>query len=357
MAYRWNKNWASKYTAGVSEKKILVVNDFQLAIKLSQNNSVTFLTDDKEDYYDFLEMVSPVNNVNFGMDDTVHLVDYKEDFTKGITGMKFDLIVGNPPYEGKGKPLYLQILAALIPFAKEVVWICPSKWTKSWKDIPYTAELKRTTLNCLIDHENIESPFEDALIASGISVYHFGKADKYECYEDLKCEKFSNVELAKSIISKLEAHENISEHVWSGTGDNYVTFEIMRGTHDKGIPSWLWLTLMPNDWRFDFSKRKIESGESKKRCQFSFVTKNEAKNFVSAIETDISMFALHVQKSNRAIIPSTVSYIPWLSDYTRSWTDEDIARELGLTDEELDYIHEEMKNFGWKCAKKIKVDK
>ena len=265
--------------------------------------------------------------------------------------MKFDLMVGNPPYEGKGKPLYLQILAHLMPYAKEVVWICPSKWTKTWKDIPYTAELKRTTLNCLIDHENIESPFEDTSIAAGISVYHFGEADKYESYEDLKCEKFSNVDIAKSIISKLEAHESIDEHVWSGTGDYYVTFEIMRGNHKGGLHKWDWLTLMPEDWREDYSKRKIESGESKKRCQFSFATKNEAKNFRISTETDIAMFAINVQKSNRAIIPSTLSYIPWLGDYTRSWNDDQIAAELGLTKEELDYIHEEMKNFGWKCSK------
>lgn len=29
-------------------------------------------------------------------------------------------------------------------------------------------------------------------------------------------------------------------------------------------------------------------------------------------------------------------------------TEEEIAKELGLTDEEVDYIHEEMKPFGWK---------
>ena len=267
--------------------------------------------------------------------------------------MKFDLIVGNPPYEGSGKPLYLQILAALIPFAKEVVWICPTQWTKAWKDIPYTAELKKTTLNCLIDHECMPSPFEDAAICQGVAVYHFGVADKYESYEDLKYEKFKNVALAKSIISKLEAHESIAEHVWSGTGDYYVTFEIMRGNHEGGLPKWDWLTLMPEDWRDDHSKRKIESGESKKRCQFSFATKIEAENFRISTETDIAMFAINVQKSNRAIIPSTVSLLPWLGDYTRSWNDDQIAKELDLTREELDYIHEEMKNFGWKCAKKI----
>ena len=64
------------------------------------------------------------------------------------------------------------------------------------------------------------------------------------------------------------------------------------------------------------------------------------------------MFALSILKVNRKILQSTVSYIPWLSDYTRSWNDDQIAAELCLTKEELDYIHEEMKNFGWKCAKK-----
>lgn len=268
------------------------------------------------------------------------------------SSIKFDLIVGNPPYEGKGKPLYLQILAALIPFAKEVVWICPTQWTKAWKDIPYTAELKKTTLNCLIDHECRPSPFEDAAICQGVAVYHFGEADKYESYEDLRYEKFSNVELAKSIISKLEAHESLAEHVRNRNGNYYVNFESQRGHHEGGLPKWDWLTLMPEEWKSDFNQKKDTKGTY--RIYFKFDTEEEARNFIGSTETDIAMFALSICKSNRHIIQSTVSYIPWLGDYTRSWNDDQIAAELGLTKEELDYIHEEMKNFGWKCAKKAK---
>lgn len=271
--------------------------------------------------------------------------------------MKFDLIVGNPPYEGAGKPLYLQILAALMPYAKEIVWICPTQWTKAWKDIPYTAELKKTTLNCLIDHENIPSPFEDAAICQGVAVYHFGVADKlqhnskYESYEDLKYEKFKNVALAKSIISKLEAHENISEHVRNGEGSYYVNFSDIRGNGQSGADSWQFFTLMSEERRYNFNK--AEDPSHRKRIRFNFDTEEECKNFVSAIESDISTFALYVTKSIKAIIPSTISLMPWLSDYTRSWNDDQIAAELGLTREELEYIHDEMKSFGWKCAKKI----
>ena len=266
--------------------------------------------------------------------------------------MKFDLIVGNPPYEGKGKPLYLQILAALMPFGKEVVWICPTQWTKAWKDIPYTAELKKTTLNCLIDHECMKSPFEDAAICQGVAVYHFGEAENHESYEDLKYEKFSNVEFAKSIISKLEAHESLCEHVWKGEGNYYVNFSDMRGNGQSGMDSWFWYTLMNDELRHNFSK--VEDPKVRRRISFAFKTEEECKNFVSSIESDISTFALYVTKSIKAIIPSVLSLMPWLNYYTRSWTDEDIAEELCLTKEELDYIHEEMKNFGWKCAKKVK---
>lgn len=74
--------------------------------------------------------------------------------------MKFDLIVGNPPYEGAGKPLYLQILDTLMPYAKEVVWICPSKWILNNEDSAWLSNMKKTTLNCLIEHEHIENPFK-----------------------------------------------------------------------------------------------------------------------------------------------------------------------------------------------------
>ena len=268
--------------------------------------------------------------------------------------MKFDLIVGNPPYEGSGKPLYLQILAALMPFGKEVVWICPSQWTKAWKDDDYVESVKRDELNCLIGHENIENPFEEADLPN-LAVYHFKKDNAmFEDYEELKYEKFQNVDLAKRIISKLEAHESIYEHVWENNGSYYVTFSILKGHHDNGKYKNDWLILMPDYWREDYSKKDISAGKRKKRCQFSFSTLDEARNFRMSTETDIAMFALFVHKVNRNIYPNTISYIPWLGDYTRSWTDEDIAEELGLTKEELDYIHEEMKNFGWKCAKRTK---
>lgn len=318
--------------------------------RASQNNSVTYLTDDQEDYYDFLKMVSPLNNVNFGMDDSVHLVDYKGDYTKEITGMKFDLIVGNPPYEGKGKPLYLQILAALMPYAKEIVWICPSKWVLNNEDNAWLHNIKNTTLNCLIEHEHMESPFDGAALATSVGVYHFGSADKYEDYEQIRRESIKEPELYNSILEKLKSYPSkLSDHCNSDSGKKYVSGARVRG-HFHGLEkAWDWYTVLGETQRNTFYDAPIDGWNN-----FAFDSEAECQNFVSYLDTDIATYAMSLRKINKASVKSTFSLMPWLGDYTRSWNDDQIAAELGLTKEELEYIHEEMKNFGWKCAKRAK---
>ena len=77
----------------------------------------------------------------------------------------------------------------------------------------------------------------------------------------------------------------------------------------------------------------------------------ECKNFVQYCNTDLVMFIIYAYK--RALSQSSnLQYIPYLPTYTKEWSEEDIANEFGLTKEELDYIHDEMKDFGWKTKHK-----
>ena len=64
------------------------------------------------------------------------------------------------------------------------------------------------------------------------------------------------------------------------------------------------------------------------------------------------MFAHYICKTNQANNNQNIALIPWFGDYTKQWTEDMIAKELGLTQEEVDYIHEEMKPFGWKAQPK-----
>ena len=74
--------------------------------------------------------------------------------------------------------------------------------------------------------------------------------------------------------------------------------------------------------------------------------------FTNTTETDILMFALYIVKANNSNSEGSMRLMPWLGNYTHEWTETEIAKKLKLTDEEVDYIHKEMKNFGWKVAPK-----
>lgn len=348
MAYRWNKNWAAKYTANVTDKKILVVNDFQLALKLSQNNSVTYLTDDNEDYYDFLEMVSPLNNVNFGMDDSVHLVDYKGDYTKEITGMKFDLIVGNPPYE---RSLHLKILEHLLPFGKAIVWISPVRWLQDplakYKKNSDLLKYKDTILTKLKEVEIVSAKelcdiFErtntdpgknkDAVFTIDLAIYHLS--------EDVN-ENFDP--------KKLYKNEWFIERVVDGCIDSVANHYLDKNELDMNIPfvrfsdihgparKANWYEFLTKDKSVVFDKNAKAVGG------LNFNTQEEAENFFNYMQTDFIKF-LGITIKRDVHVP--LSFIPYMSDYTRPWRDEDLFKLFDITEEEQKIIHDTVKELG-----------
>lgn len=262
---------------------------------------------------------------------------------------KFDVCIGNPPFAGKGNPLYIRILEICNQISKNIVWICPTQWVKNYKDSVYLNDVKTNTCKNLITHYHVSNPFNDAIVANEIGIYVFGNATQYEDYNEIRWERFGNIDLAKSICKKFENYEdNISNHNAIDLKLSfYAKASHIRGNQDliTNKPKWDWTTLFGKEQHSDFSNKIIH------RWNFwNFNTEAECKNFISSTETDICMFALFISKNNNANSEGAMELIPWFSDYTHEWTEEMIAQELGLTDEEVKYIHEEMKDFGWKAA-------
>ena len=81
----------------VTNKKILVIRLEGLAELYALNNSVTYLTDNKEKYDKFLEKV---NHEKYGSDDFAILFNDWKNIDKLLeeNDMKFDVIIGNPPF-------------------------------------------------------------------------------------------------------------------------------------------------------------------------------------------------------------------------------------------------------------------
>ena len=334
-------------------KRILVIRMLDLAKQYAVKNTVTYFTDNKEKYDEFLKVIN--NGEKFGGDDSVEFVDDWTKLGEVLKDMpKFDIVIGNPPYEGKGNPLYLQILEKVNINDAQVVWLCPSQWVKSYKDSTYLNNVKTNTCKNLIEHYHISNPFNDAIVANEIGIYIFGDAKQYEDYNEIRWERFNNIILAKNICKKLKVYkDNLKNHVITDNSEEKTGFWVnnsrIRGSVHKSKPRWDWTTLFGQKQHNNF---KFDKNPRWNHWQFNSVV--ECKNFISSTETDICMFAYYITKLNNNCCPVYFELIPWLGDYTHEWTEEAIAKELNLTQEEVDYIHEEMKNFGWKASPKNK---
>ena len=130
VPFKLTKLFYEKLGEQPKDKRILVIRDFFTAMHAAIENSVTFITDDKEAYELFCKNV--VSNDEFGNDDTTLYVDTEinknawKDFIKEISSMpKFDVAIMNPPYDGN---LHLKILEKVIPVADKIVNISPVRW-------------------------------------------------------------------------------------------------------------------------------------------------------------------------------------------------------------------------------------
>ena len=340
-------------------KKILVIRMLDLAKMYARNNSVVYLTDNEEFHKEF---INKINNEKYGGDDCSYLInDWKNlnNFIETNFGgdMKFDVIIGNPPYEGKYTPLYLQILEVCQKVADKVIWLCPAQWVKSYHYTNGCEEIRKVVGKTLCSYEHISNPFEDAEFANEVGIYEFDYNKENIDYNEIFWDKFSNKELAKSIVSKFISYkDNVNKHsdrtnvsILPGNWCNIcrIRGDVIRKGLNAGTPLWNWTTLFAKDTKNNFQYR---IGTHMNHIKFDTV--EECKNFISYTETDIVMFALFTSKDNNNQTPSMLALIPWLGDYTKQWTEDEIANELGLTKEEVDYIHEEMKPFGWKTQPK-----
>lgn len=312
---------------------------------IKKNPSNNYFINDAEDVFNILRIRC---RIDFPKTNLIFYNPEKLD-------MKFDLIIMNPPYDGQTN-LYGKITHEARRHAKKVVCLSPYlnyiSNKKSFKKI--SNELNKY----LEDFELCDTTlFNDAAFDKQLCIFTFGK-NKIKDFNDLFWIKFSNVKLAKSILEKVKTKSNFCDtHTIDYKSFNKFNYKCVmtfkRGHFFINRPLWDWTTLFSEEFqtKFDWKQNDIKTPN----CQaIPFESEIECKNFCKYCNSDIVAFIIYAYKVSLSQ-SSNLQYIPYMPTYEKEWTDQEIAAEIGLTNEELDYIYSEMKPFGWK-TKNVTVE-
>lgn len=281
---------------------------------------------DIEEYKVFMAQ-KIINGYNYSCNlFTGNALNLKEVYGKD---MKFDLIISNPPYNNG---LDLKILKAIYPVGEKMCFIHPAGWllSKNEKKTKTIGEtVKGLIANDLCYYEPVNNANKLFNIAGTPNDIYINIFDK-NCGNPIDIstiDQHGNTDIYKSILNKVLHYctkSNLAMH--ADIKDD--------ATYNVGFASIIGHT-KERDF-FTFIQLKNPSSHLtdryKKNNNFLFKTQNEQLSFFKYLYLKLMRFSLSIYKVNKNVILSSVPYMP---TYTHEWTDEMVAKEIGLTDQEL----------------------
>lgn len=320
--------------------------------------------------------------------------------------MKFDVIIGNPPYQemtgGGGviehaRPVYHDFMQRSIDFGpRYLVMIIPARWYSddSTKSINLRHRLFRH-MDKLIDFPNSRDCFKDVLIAGGICCFmwdikHDGETDVYRYLlnkashskRDFRsCEPYIRYDMLEKIAEKVrnqtelfvsdycldsnpfgfetykrgrDAEQDRDIMILSSSGVGYINVaDVEKNQHNvyryKVITGYK--TPGSDNTSLGVAKKVINMpqilipGMVCTQTYFvvgAFDTPDEAENFKEYLETRFARAMILVSVVGTTLTRKTYGNLPFL-DFTRKWTDVDLNKLYGLEVPEILFIEDLIK--------------
>ena len=316
-----------------------------------------------------------------------------------ITNMKFDVIIGNPPYQlsdggGMGTsatPLYHRFIEqAKKSKPRYLTMIIPSRWFAGGKGLDeFRAEmLQDSSVRKIVDYFDSTECFPGVDISGGVCYFLWDRDNKGEC--DIKTvrageessmirpllEKGSDsfvrfneaISIVRKVASKNEkSFEDIvsprkpfgfdtqikirenkfvnSAKMYSYPKNGYIAVsEVTRNV------DWL------NKHKVMIAKAYGERGsfpylvlskpfiaETNSCCSETYLvigpfgSKKESENAMKYIQTRFFRFFALLKKNTQNAAKGVYSFVP-MQDFNKEWTDEKLYKKYALTQEEIDFI-------------------
>ena len=321
-----------------------------------------------------------------------------ETIQEGSTSMKFDYVIGNPPYQisdgGAGvsaTPIYNRFIEAIkTTHPGAICLIIPAKWYSGGKGLDKFREemLGDRHISTLVDYSNSLDVFPNVDVAGGVCYFVWKEAYNGKCkytnyrngkattaYRDLnEFQTFIRYPVASEIVKKVKEDEELTlDKVVSSrkpfglattakpmkTGDVILRYNGGRGPYKRteirvG-------TEMIDQWKIIISRLTAEhAGQPAKDGKYrvlstmellkpgeicsetylvagAFDSKEEATNYMDYLKTQFVRFLILQIAMTQQLSKASFAFVP-CQDFTRKWTDKQLFEKYGLSSEEVNYI-------------------
>lgn len=246
--------------------------------------------------------------------------------------MNFTHIIGNPPFN---QNLHLKILDKVLDVPKKsITFLHPSTLFCSPRlAFEETMHFKRhTRIFERVSDVEILSPKETnkafgIALKNPLAISQFDATSLQKNHRTRFVKDKINVALAEKIMEKTKK-DSLTRHQCT---DKKFLFRCSRlhGSLCKVLASSYEIQLEANSRSYTRS------------YTFSFSSENERKNFYDAYMLPFFIkYQIYLWKEDMNIY---ARYLPWLNDYTKPWTNERLYEFFDLTDDEIKYIENKIK--------------
>jgi site-specific DNA-methyltransferase (adenine-specific) len=324
--------------------------------------------------------------------------------TKEMSDMKFDVIVGNPPYQvdsdgnTRTKPVYqLFVERAIEANPRYVLMITPSRWFTGGLGLDDYRDcmIADRRLCAIVDNPKVFDCFAGVKIEGGVSYFLWDREHNGDCEFTTRIDGKSVSTVtrdlrdgegvllrdnrAAGVIAKVTAKMTSSVEVEFGPqvpfglrtnfrhakpkrfrgaipvvfglGVGYVRRDQLERNH-----AWVdrWKVLVPMAFGDGQATEgstvlgepiALAPGSACTQTYFiagMFDTREQTENYAHYLSTKFVRFLVLQRKATQHLTPDRFHFVPML-DMKRSWTDEKLYKKFGLTTEEREYIERSIK--------------